>query len=197
MAMQSGHSAGVVGLQKACFPPPFPAELLWKREHILAHLEAFPEGQFVAIEDGTVVGSASALLVGEDAWAAHLPWEKVTGGHFFANHDPQGTTLYGADVSVHPDHRRRGVARGLYHARFELVRRFGLTRYGTACRIPGYSASGARSPEEYCQDVAAGAKTDPTLTPLVRMGCRFVAIAHDYMSDPESAHCAAVLEWLP
>lgn len=197
MEMQSGHIAGVVGLQAECFPPPFPAELLWKPQHLRSHLEAFPEGQFVAMEDTTVVGSASALLIGEDAWAAHLPWEKVTGGHHFSSHDPRGTTLYGADVSVHPDRRLQGIARGLYHARFELVRKSGLRRYGTACRIPGYSASSAPSPEEYCQDVAAGAKTDPTLTPLVRMGCRFVAVAHGYMDDPESAHCAAVLEWLP
>ena len=36
--LQRADVEGVVALQRACFPPPFPEELLWKREHIERHL---------------------------------------------------------------------------------------------------------------------------------------------------------------
>lgn len=39
---------GAVALQRDCFPPPFPEELLWQISHLQRHLEIFPEGQFVA-----------------------------------------------------------------------------------------------------------------------------------------------------
>lgn len=191
------HVAGVVGLQAACFPPPFPAELLWSEAHLLRHMEIFPAGQFVAVRDGAVIGSASSLIIGEESWRAHKPWEETTGGHFLPAHDPMGTTLYGADVSVHPEFRGQGVARALYEARFELVRSLGLTRYGTACRLPGFQASGLADQAEYCRQAEKGERTDPTLTPLLRLGCRLVAIARGYMDDPESGDAAAVLEWVP
>lgn len=188
---------GVVALQAACFPPPFPADQHWTPAHLARHLEVFPEGQFVAFEEGRVVGSASALILGDDAWNAHLSWEDATGGHNFAHHEPTGTTLYGADISVHPEARRRGVARALYAARFELVRSKGLRRFGTVCRLPGFSGSHFPSPIAYGQAVSENRAEDPTLTPLLRLGCRLVAIVEGYMHDPESGDAGGVLEWLP
>jgi ribosomal protein S18 acetylase RimI-like enzyme len=113
------HLDAAVALQRACFPEPFPAELLWRREHLESHLSLFAEGQFAALaEDGSLIGTASSLVISEETWQAHRPWAKTTGGFAFTGHDPDGSTLYGADISVHPDHRGRGVARSLYAARF-------------------------------------------------------------------------------
>jgi ribosomal protein S18 acetylase RimI-like enzyme len=195
--MEPAHLAGVVALQALCFPPPFDPSLLWREEHLREHLRRCPECQFVAIAGGAVVGSASALVVAEEAWARHGTWEETTGGYSFAAHDAGGTTLYGADISVHPDCRGQGVARALYAARFDLVRLAGLRRFGTACRIPGYAASGMTSPEAYCEEVASGHLDDPTLTPLLRQGLRWCGVAHGHMDDPESGDAAAVLEWTP
>ena len=135
---------GTVLLQRACFPAPFPEELLWKSNNLANHLKVFPAGQFVATYNGQVIGSASNLLISEERWQAHAGWEDTVGGFDFLNYDPHGTTLYGADISVHPDFRKIGVARALYQKRFEVVVARKLQRYGTACRIPDFAANALR-----------------------------------------------------
>ncbi|MEA2552111.1 MAG: hypothetical protein QOJ65_287 [Fimbriimonadaceae bacterium] len=188
-----------VALQRACFPAPFPEDLLWNADHLAKHLEVFPEGQFIAEEDGRIVGSASSCIISEENWDAHRPWAETVGGPFVENHDPAGTTLYGIDIGVHPAARRKGVGRALYQARFNLVREKRLIRYGTACRLPGYIQWGQMQEnpavERYASEVVSGKAADRTLTPLLRYGLRFLSVIHDYMEDKESANAAALLEW--
>lgn len=200
--MGTEHVAGVTALQRACFPPPFDENLLWKPQHLLRHLEIFPEGQFVALDpSGRVVGSASSAIVSGESWARRADWEATLGGYGFDAHDPAGDTLYAADLSVHPDWRRKGVARSLYAARFDLVRRLRLTRLGTACRIPDWSdwarSTGIGDKEMYCGAVVRGFVRDRTLTPLLKLGLRFVCVVENYMEDEESGDAAALLEWTP
>ncbi len=199
--MLAGDLDGVVGLQSACFPSPFPAELLWRHEHLVRHLEIFPEGQFVAVEEDRIVGSASALIVSEGVWQAHSDWDATTGGRFLSNHDPSGTTLYGVDISVHPHWQGQGIGRALYKARFELVRAEGLIRYGTTCRLPGWILWSIENPgrtqSDYAAAVERGAATDRTLTPLLRYGLILAGIAENHIDDEESGDAAAILEWKP
>jgi len=202
---------GVVGLQRACFPPPFPAEYLWTREHLLSHLDKFPEGQFVAVwveptgatsaclgsgGEGAIVASASTSRISEAQWQAHLPWEETLGGFKFETYDPHGSTLYAADISVHPDYRGHGIARKLYKARFELCRTLGCARVGTACRIPDYHTFEGTQ-EQYVARVDVGGLADRTLTPLLKCGMELSGVIHEYMDDPESGNAAALLEWRP
>lgn len=198
--MQRDHVPGVVALQASCFPPPFPADLLWTSSHLQRHLELFAEGQFVALAGNQVIGSASALRIGESAWQRHADWETTTGGHFFTSHDPQGGTLYAADISVHPDERGLGVGRALYSARFELVRRLKMDRVGTACRISGFRNWNLRtgqSVSQYAEAVQLNEVQDRTLTPLLKYGMMAIGVIENYMEDEESAGAAALLEWRP
>lgn len=199
--MQDKHIPGAVALQRACFPAPFPFEALWSSEHLGKHLDVFPDGQLVVLDQECVVASASNLVISEQAWQRHDSWEQTTGGFEFKNHDSTGTTLYGADISVHPEYRGRGLARQLYNARFELVRQFGLNRFGTACRFPDWHTWITEHPDqtqsEYCQAVVRGHAIDRTMTPLVRMGLTFLGVAEHHMDDPESGNSAAILEWTP
>lgn len=188
---------GVAGLQALCFPPPFPAELLWQPVHLLGHLRLFPEGQFVAREGERIIGSASSLLIPRERWAGDHSWDEITGGLSLERHDPAGTLLYGADISVHPDRRGQGVARALYEARFALVKSAGLEGYVTSCRLPGFLESGLEDPSEYARAVVRNERRDPTLTPLLKMGLRFAGVSREVMDDPESGNAAAKLEWLP
>lgn len=185
---------GIVALQRACFPPPFPEDLLWQPDHIASHLDRFPEGQFVAELNNQIVASATNMRVSDQTWDAHLPWQETTGGLHLPHHDPQGQTLYGIDISVHPDHRGQGVARALYQARFDLVQSLRLTRYGTVCRIPGFIESNLPDPNTYAQEVLNQKRQDPTLTPLLKMGLTYLGLIPDYMDDPESADHGAILE---
>lgn len=195
-SMQASDLPGVVRLQRDCFPPPFPEDHLWNEDHLRNHLQLFPEGQFVATHEGSVIGSSSSARVSEDVWNRRLSWEETLGGFYLQGHDPSGTTLYGADISVHPGFRGAGVGRSLYHARFSLVRALGMKRYGTACRLPGCRASGLL-PHDYVAAVCLGKAQDRTLTPLLRYGLTVLAILEDYMHDEESNNAAALLEWKP
>lgn len=192
---------GAVALQAACFPPPFDPELLWKAEHLERHFALFPEGQFVAVVDGVVVGSASSVRISEAHWRAHHPWEIAVGGHLLEAYDPSGSTLYGVDISVHPAYRGRGIARALYQARLQFVKENALKRYGTACRIPDWQTYAQAHPAatkiEYVQAVQRGDATDRTLTPLLRMGLTLLDVLENYMEDEESGDAAALLEWTP
>ncbi|HSI73669.1 MAG TPA: GNAT family N-acetyltransferase [Fimbriimonas sp.] len=185
-------------LQSLSFPPPFPADLLWQPSHLQRHLELFPEGQFVAEADGEIVASCSNTIISEALWQSHESWSATVGGPLLDKFDRQGTTLYGLDITVHPDFRRMGIGREFYSERFALVERLGLSRYGTACRLPDfrrYRTENANStPEIYARAVANGGATDRTLTPLLRYGLSLLGVIENYMEDEESCNAAALLE---
>lgn len=188
---------GAVALQSACFPPPFPPELLWQEVHLERHLEIFPEGQWVACCDGEVVGSASSMRVSAEAWSKPHTWDDLTGGLFLSGHDPLGSLLYGVDISVHPEFRGMGIARRLYEARFSLVRSLDLEAFVTICRLPDFSASGHSTVEAYAGFVASNVITDRTMTPLLKLGLTFTGVTLDCMEDEESGNSGARLEWRP
>lgn len=195
--MAECHVESVAGLQRACFPEPFPLDLLWQPRHIRRHLSQFPEGQWVVELDGQVVASCSNMLCRADDWESHKPFHEIVGGLGLEGHVAAGTVLYGIDISVHPGHRRKGLARMLYQSRFGFVRHNKLNRYGTVCRLPGYLASGEQDPKHYADLVVEGTLTDATLTPLLRMGLDYKGVIMDYMEDQESGNAGAILEWKP
>lgn len=195
--MTANDVAGVVALQRQCFPEPFPADQLWQSVHIERHLEIFAEGQFVAVVGDMVVGSCTNMRTSRAIWDSHLPWESVVGDLFLSGHAPEGEVLYGIDVSVAPAFRRQGIAREFYQARFNFVRSASMDQYGTVCRLPGLQASGLVSARAYAESVVARERIDPTLTPLLHLGLRFVGVIEGYMSDPESGDAGAILEWRP
>ncbi len=199
--LEATHFEGVVALQALCFPPPFDPQLLWQTHHLKRHRELFPAGQHVAVKGGKVIGSSTCMILSESNWQQHADWEATTGGHNLAKHDPRGTTLYGVDISVHPEYRGLGVGKALYRARFAVVQSCSLWRFGTACRMPDFGSalvnSPALTPEEYAQSVASGALRDRTLSPLLKMGVRLTGVIEGHMDDEESGHAAAILEWSP
>jgi GNAT superfamily N-acetyltransferase len=188
---------GAVALQRLCFPAPFPEDHLWQPHHLAGHLKLFPEGQFVAVKDEMVVASSSAILIAQAAWLAPKTWDEITGGLDLTGHSPKGNLLFGVDISVHPDYRGLGIARQLYQARFDLVRRLGLTSFVTLCRLPGFSSSGFQDPADYARQVEAGERSDPTMTPLLKMGMSLMVVAHNCMEDEESGNAGAKLVWTP
>ena len=194
-AMTADDVPGVVALQPDAFPPPFNPDYHWRPEHIATHVATFPEGQFVVEDAGRIVGACENERLRYEAidWT---DWMSVTGGPRIGGHIPDGDAIFGLDIAVALSHRRRGVGRMLYEARFDFVRRHGLRAYVTGCRLPDLAASGTE-PEAYAREVVAGIRTDRTLTPLLRMGMTFVALLPGFMDDPESRNYAARLEWTP
>lgn len=188
--------AAIEGLCRAVYPesPPWTAHLL------RSHLDVFPAGQLVAVEANgrRLVGMAASLIVLWDDYAIDASWRDMTAGGTFANHDPTGHTLYGAEVMTLPDVQGRGVGKALYRARRELVRHLRLRRIRAGARLRGYHRAAERmTAEEYVQAVVRRELTDPTLTFQLKQRFRVLAVVSDYLRwDPESRGYAAVIEWI-
>lgn len=182
-------------IQRECFPPPYPLEQLWNADQLRTHIALFPEGALCAVLDDKLIGSATAMR-----WRYHPDgphtWAAITDYGYIRTHDPDGDYLYGVDIAVRPAYRGQGVARALYQARFDLVRRLGLKGFMAGARIPGYAQNAERmSVEEYVTRVVRGELQDPVLTPQLRSGMRAVQVLHDYLPDEESANAAVLIVW--
>ena len=173
----------------------------WTRNGLASHLAVFPEGQFVAVRDGTgdVVGMSASLIVKWDDYDIDTSWREFTASGLFTNHDPEhGRTLYGAEVMVSPQLQGEGIGKQLYEARRELAVRLGLLRIRAGARLRGYHEHAQRmTAAEYVTAVERGEIGDPTLTFQLRRGFRVIGVVADYLRhDPESLGYAAVIEWV-
>ena len=184
----------VIDLQVRAFPGKPP----WGSEQLAHHIEIFPEGQLVAVDEtGLVLGSASSLIIDWDDYAESANWSVITGHGNFDTHNPLGKTLYGADMGVAPEARKQGIGALLYEARKDLIRERGLKRLLTGGRIAGYDEVGEQlTPKEFVAEVVAGKRWDPALTFQLENGLVVLDVVPEYMHDIESRGFATVLEWL-
>ncbi|MEX1016777.1 MAG: GNAT family N-acetyltransferase [Phycisphaeraceae bacterium] len=172
----------------------------WLPHELLSHLRIFPEGQLVAIESrtGEVVGMAASLIVQWDEYETSDTWMDFTGGGTFETHDPEGRTLYGAEVMVHPEHQGKGIGKQLYAARRAICRSLGLRRIRAGARLRGYGRhADTLSPRQYVARVLAGEIGDPTLSFQIKQGFQVIAVVSNYLSeDEDSRGHAALIEWV-
>lgn len=181
-------------LQKAVYPSIAP----WRRDQLAQQLEVFPQGQLVAVVDDRIVGCASSLVILWDEWADEHTWHDITSAGTFDNHNPQGFTLYGAEVFVDPRVVGRGVGHGLYDGRRDLCRQMNMRRIIACGRLPGYhKVAHEISVETYAKKVLWGDLTDPVLSFQLREGFRYCGIMDGYIpEDDESRGHAALIVWL-
>lgn len=178
----------------------YPHDQPWSAVHLQSHQQVFPEGQFVALsaETGTVVGTAMSLIIRWDDYDYLGSYNEFTDHGFFRNHDPNGRTLYGAEVMVDPLRRGEGIGSALYDARRALTERLGLLRIRAGARLPGYYRYAHElGIEEYIERVEEGILYDPTLSFQLKNGFRVVAVVPDYYEhDPKGLEYAALIEWI-
>ena len=186
----------LLAIQQACFPPPFPVELLWSRAQIASHVAVFPAGTLLALVDGRPAGSATAHILHWDPRAADHTWRTAAADGMLTNHDPHGDTLYGVDIAVMPELRRQGIGRALNHAHQAMVRSLGLRRFLAGCRLAGWHRHRHLDHATYVAAVVRGDLSDPVITPQLRAGLVPVQTVHDYLPDEESGNAALLMEWL-
>jgi ribosomal protein S18 acetylase RimI-like enzyme len=188
----------IVDLQKESFPFLAKYGNIWHEEELSSHLSVFPEGQFVAVEpDGTVVGSASTLIVNLDPEYADHAWKDITADGMFTNHNPNGDSLYGADISTHPKYRHEGIGSMLYDARKQLNIKLKLRRLIAGGRLYNYCEyANQLSAAEYASKVIEGKLHDPVLSFEIANGFRFIKVISNYLDDVRSLNYASFIEWL-
>ena len=128
----------IIELQKESFPSMLEEGSVWGEKHLRSHIEIFPEGQFCVEFRNKIIGSSSSLIVRLPSEYAVHTFSQVSGNSLFTNHDPDGDSLYGADISIHPDFRRLGIATLLYKARKDLAIKYNLRRIIAGGRLINY-----------------------------------------------------------
>lgn len=176
-----------------CFPTLIP----WSREHLASQIRRFPEGQICIEVDGKLVASSSSLIVDYGDYTEWHDYLEISGGGTLDTHDPDGDTLYGIEMMVHPEYRGRKLSRRLYEARKQLCRDHNLARMIIGGRIPGYArVKDQMSAQTYVEKVIAKQLYDPVLTTQLANGFQLSQLLEDYLpSDEDSAGWATCLEW--
>jgi predicted amidohydrolase/ribosomal protein S18 acetylase RimI-like enzyme len=188
----------MIALHRRCFPQMMDEDGAWEQDQLKSHLDVFEDGQIVAVRDGRIVGVASSLIVnlGRNPLRKHTYYGITDDGYFY-NHDPQGDTLYGAEVYVDPEARRCGIGAMLYESRRDLCRRFNLRRILCGGRLASYSKHADQlGPEEYVWQVQDGQINDPVLGFQLAQGFVVRGIMPNYIRDPLSKDFATLIEWL-
>ncbi len=182
-------------LQRVCFPTMGEQERM-RAAHFLHHLEVFPEADLVAVAGERVVGLGSGFRIDFDFGDPRHTFRGMIDGGWYGRHQPQGAWYYGADISVHPDWRGRGIGGRLYDARKALVRRLGLRGIVAGGMLPGYAAVRERTRvHDYVAQVVAGELRDPTLSFQLRHGFEVRGLLPGYIDDPASDDWATLIVW--
>jgi ribosomal protein S18 acetylase RimI-like enzyme len=186
----------IIELQIESFPYLYAIGVVWKPEHLKAHIKVFPEGQLCAEYKDKIVGSCSSLIINLEPEYKEHTWFDACGDSFFKNHDKKGDTLYAADVSTHPKYRRLGIATKLYDARKQLAIKLNLRRIIAGGRLFDYCEYAKKmSPLEYVQKVIKKEIKDPVVSFQLRNGFKFIKILPNYLKDPRSLDYATLIEW--
>lgn len=165
-------------------------------EHIAKHIERFPQGQFVALSGGRVVGYAITLLTRRSPHAKPLPWLQAIGGLEMREHDRRGDWLYGVDFAVHPDYRRRGIGTQMYRVRFDLVKQLNLRGFYAGGMLVGYADyADQMSVREYGEAVIHGAIKDPTVSMQMNRGFQPRQVIERYTREAPPDNHAMLIVW--
>jgi ribosomal protein S18 acetylase RimI-like enzyme len=181
--------------------------MIWPSSYLENHISIFPEGQFCAEaidkdhgdipKKKMIVGSASSLIVTLEPPYAEHTWYEITGQGLFMNHNITGDSLYGADISTHPQFQRQGIASMLYNARKDLAIKLNLRRIIAGGRLYDYYKYANKiSPIEYVNRAILGEIKDPVISFQLKNGFRFIKILPNYLYDKKSLNYAAFIELL-
>ena len=183
-------------VQRASFPTLAEAEII-TAAHYRAQIERFPEGQLAVItEDGRVVACSTDFRTTVDFDNFQHRFIDAVDHNWLGNHDPNGDWLYGADIGVLPDYRRHGLARMLYMARRDLIRRLNLKGHVAGGLLKGYGQYKTQMPvETYVEKVKRGQLFDPTVSVQLKVGWEIYGILYDYVDEPSCANKAAFIVW--
>lgn len=195
VTLEPRHAPALEQLQIDCFPTLAEHELM-REEHFLSHYHLFSEGNFIALDGERVVGLGSGFLTDFDLNDVQHSFQDIIAGGFYTYHDPEGEWYYGGDISVHPDYRGQGIARRLYNARKDVVKRLnrkGIVAGGLTPTYANYKNN--LSFEDYVDKVVSGDIFGSTLSVQLRNGFEVVGILEDYIEDEASDNRATLIVW--
>ena len=168
------------------------------QDEIRGQINNFPEGQFVAEYEDTLVGYCATFIISEETALQPHTWMEITGGGFASRHDPDGNTLYGMEVSVDPAARRLRIGQRFYKLRRELCEYMELKGIVFGGRMPGYGrrAKDYPNPQDYLGAVLEKQIKDPVVNFQVGQGFEPIGVLPNYLpDDTDSRGFAAHMIW--
>ncbi|MBC8047723.1 MAG: GNAT family N-acetyltransferase [Fimbriimonadaceae bacterium] len=181
-------------LQYIVFPNLAADEIL-KKEQYVKHLEIFPEGQLVALDNNKVIGGSTTMRYHFDLEnPVHHTFSETSAGGWLTNHDPNGEWLYGIDVSVHPDYRGKGIAKAFYRIRNQIARELNLKGQLGIGMLNGYiNYKEKMTIDEYYKKVKEHEIFDPTVSVQEKIGFELKGLMKDYLNDPTCGNAGAII----
>jgi GNAT superfamily N-acetyltransferase len=182
-------------LELMCFPTTDPEDL-YDADSLRDFCAVFPEGGFVALDEGRPVAMGLGIRVHFDFDHYQHSIGDVVGHHGHEGHRADGEWYYGTTITVHPDYRRRGIGQHLYDLRKGVVRRLNMRGIVAGGVIPGYADhKHEMSAEDYVARVQAGELYDPTLSFQIENGFEARGAIADYIRDEAVGSWASLIVW--
>ena len=172
-------------------------ELRSLRISIIHFLQGWPEApECILSEETTLPEKVINYIIRHiffSRWTTHHTWSEITYNVYIRNHDPNGDTLYVADICISPAYRKLGLGKWLMQSMYEVV---GLRRLLGGVRIPGYHrVAHQMTATQYLEAIVRGELKDPVITFLLHCGRVSVALVPNYLDDEESHHYGVLMEW--
>ena len=170
----------------------------WTKKELTNLLKVFREGQICIEDRGKLVAAALCIIVDYSKFGDQHTYDQITNNGKFDTHDPEGDTLYGTDVFVHPDYRGIRLGRRLYDARKELCENLNLRAIIAGGRIPGYANYYKKlTPKQYIEQVKKKEVYDPVLSFQLANDFHVRKVMTRYMPDDKASKSyATLLEWI-
>lgn len=182
-------------LQRDSFPTLAEHELM-VADHFLNHCKLCPECNFVGLDGERVMALGAGFFIDFDLDKPGHTFKEIISGGYYSRHDPAGAWYYGADISVHPDYRGRGVGRRLYELRKDVVRRYNKRGIVAGGLLPDYAQhKHAMSPHEYVEKVVAGKLRDSTLSFQLGNGFVVYGMLEGYIEDSAADNWSSLIVW--
>jgi GNAT superfamily N-acetyltransferase len=187
------HAAHLEALQRVVFPTLAEEEIMLEK-HFRIYIDIFPEGQFVILNEGRVAASTSTMRCNFDFEHPNHTFLEFTGDLTLSTHNPSGDWLYGLDVMVDPDFRKKGLARALYKARQNYVVEKKMKGQITTGMLNGYYPHQDKmTPEAYYERLKDGNIYDPTVSTQLKIGWQLVGLIPDYLNDPQCGNYGVLM----
>lgn len=175
-----------------------PEKYIWTPEKIAWQIRTCPDLLYCGFIDGEIVGTLSMMLIDELDAVKTESWEKTTQHGTLRSHNPEGNSIFGADLTVSPRFQGIDISGALMKKAFMTSVILDNKRGAyLGSRIPRYHKYASRmSVENYVFGEKRDGKTkDPEIRLYQSEGFQLVRTVPGYMEDPESLNYGVLMFW--
>ncbi|HUS49841.1 MAG TPA: hypothetical protein VMZ91_06730 [Candidatus Paceibacterota bacterium] len=176
----------------------WPEETRASKEKFQSRLKIFPEGFFLAFDNGRLIGASTSEIIFYNPKNPPTSWEAITDEGYIRNHNPNGNALYVVSIGAVS---RSGGGSTLINTQKNLTQKLNLRFLILGARIPGYNTYCQKNGNININDYVKLRREDnqlldPELRFYTRNDLTLFKIMPNYMGDDkESRNYGAIMVW--